>query len=356
MALVGCSQKEGKDAATATDTATAADSVKAQKRSISLAFVGDMMLGTDFPEDAGGRYLPADSGRHVLDGPREILQRVDIAAGNLEGALGHGGTAKHCNDPKLCFTFRMPGYMADRLAEAGFDYMNMANNHMLDFGEGGIDAGKRELDRVGIAYGGVKAGPVYSIVERGGVKVGFTGFSTTDACHTIHDYDAMVKIVKEMREKCDIVVVCIHAGAEGAAYTHVPRKPEIFHGWPRGDVYKFAHTAIDNGADIVWGHGPHVTRGMELYRDRLIMYSLGNFATPVRMGIAGATGHAPLVEVTVSPDGKFEKGQIHPFIQQKGVGLVGRRSMKKIDQMRRLSREDVPESKLRIEENGSVNY
>src|SRR5262249_19640900 len=77
----------------------------------------------------------------------------------------------------------------------------------------------------------------------------------------------------------------------------------------------FAHAMIDAGAALVVGHGPHVVRGLELWKGRLIAYSLGNFATYGGMNLLGVTGLSLILEVRLAPDGRFDGAQIHPAIQ-----------------------------------------
>ena len=91
----------------------------------------------------------------------------------------------------------------------------------------------------------------------------------------------------------DIVIVSFHGGAEGNGAEMLPFAREIFAGEDRGNVVEFAHAMVDAGADLVLGHGPHVVRPMELYRDRLIAYSLGNFATYYGISVEGIRGIAP---------------------------------------------------------------
>ena len=115
-----------------------------------------------------------------------------------------------------------------------------------------------------------------------------------------------------LSDTCDVVIVSFHGGAEGADFQHVPKAMEIFHGENRGDVYNFAHTMIDNGADVVFGHGPHVTRAIEVYQDRFISYSMGNFCTYGRINLAGPNGLAPIVKINVDTTGRFLSGRIIP--------------------------------------------
>lgn len=351
----GCSRTASRSDDTASPTAPAADSVAATPDSLTFAFVGDIMMGTSFPETPKGAYLPADSGRHLFDEYRELLTQADVAAGNFEGVMIEKGTPKHCNNPALCFTFRMPPYLAPRLTEAGFDFMNVANNHAEDFLAEGVDSTFRYLQEAGLAVAGNRRVGPTAIIERKGLKIGFTGFSTGASTLSALDLEECKRVVTELAQKADIVVVALHAGGEGTNFRHVPRKEEFFHSWPRGDVWKFAHTAIDCGADIVWGHGPHLPRGAELYRDRLIMYSLGNFCTPVRMGIVGLTGLAPLVRATIAPDGRFLGGQIHSFVQRKHAGPTADPRHGAAREIKSLSEEDLPESPLKISEEGRLS-
>ena len=110
------------------------------------------------------------------------------------------------------------------------------------------------------------------------------------------------------------MIVSFHGGAEGAANANVPQRTEIFFGERRGNLPLFAKTVIDAGADLVLGHGPHVLRGMEVYKDRLIAYSLGNFATYGWFQLAGATAETMVLEVNIDAEGKFVDGKINPFV------------------------------------------
>ncbi len=101
----------------------------------------------------------------------------------------------------------------------------------------------------------------------------------------------------------------------------VPKTTEIFHGENRGDVYKFAHTLIDAGADIVFGHGPHVTRAVEVYKDRFIAYSMGNFCTYRGISVSGINGLAPIIKVYTDHSGKFFKAQVTATYQSYGTGV-----------------------------------
>ncbi len=101
---------------------------------------------------------------------------------------------------------------------------------------------------------------------------------------------------QNLKQQCDIVIVSFHGGGEGTGFEHVPFKIESYNNEKRGDVHAFAHNAIDAGADLILGNGPHVCRAMELYKNRLIAYSLGNFCTYRSVSVEGIGGLAPLLE------------------------------------------------------------
>lgn len=320
---------------------------------LTFAFAGDIMMGSDYPEP----QLTADDGAGIFTDVQSVLSSADIAAANLEGVLASPdeGEPKKCFNPNTCFTFRMPPRYTRHLTDAGIDFVSVANNHADDFGPEGRKATHRYLDRAGLAYAGQRDGHTTAMINRKGLKVGFAAFGHSTGTPSIMDYDEVRQIVGSLDSVCDIVVVSFHGGAEGAKHSHVPHVMETFLGAPRGDVEAFAHTAVDAGADIVYGHGPHVTRAMELYGDRLIMYSLGNFATPYGMNLNGINSHAPVVEVNIRPDGTFIDGQIHPFIQTKGVGPRHDTTETVVRQIISLTAADFPSTPLRISPTGAIS-
>jgi poly-gamma-glutamate capsule biosynthesis protein CapA/YwtB (metallophosphatase superfamily) len=154
----------------------------------------------------------------------------------------------------------------------------------------------------------------------------------------------------------DIIIVSFHGGAEGVPYQHVPRAHELFHGEDRGDVYNFAHVLIDAGADIIFGHGPHVTRGVEVYKDRFITYSMGNFCTYRGINVSGINGLAPIIKVFTDSTGKFYRANITPTYQTYGTGIKIDNEKKVIKIIQELSKKDFPESKIQIDDNGLITY
>ncbi|MBI3510788.1 MAG: CapA family protein [Bacteroidetes bacterium] len=322
-----------------------------QKDTITIAAVGDIMQGTNYP---GKEYLAPNDGRDLLSPVKDILRSADLTFGNSEGTfLDSGGTVKSCSNPKICYAFRQPEHYAKYLADAGFDLVSVANNHVGDFGEEGRKGTMRALDSAGIYYAGLVSKP-YVIFEKGGIKYGFCAFAPNTGTMDINDLDSAKKIVAYLDSRADIVIVSFHGGAEGESRDHVLRAHEIFLGEDRGDVYAFAHGVIDAGADLVFGSGPHVTRGAEVYKDRFIAYSCGNFCTYNRFNLKGKCGHAPIVMVKVDRHGKFLGGKIIATKQEGEGGPVPDPANSVINEMIALSTNDFPESKLVIEADGKM--
>ncbi len=318
---------------------------------IPIIGVGDIMLGTNFPNKS---YLPANDGKDLLKPLEHILKSATVTFGNLEGCfLDEGGIVKQCGDPDICFAFRMPESYVEHLVNAGFDMMSIANNHLGDFGNAGRQKTVEVLENRNIAYAGLLNYPK-TVVERNGIKFGMLAFSPNVGTVSIHDLKNAANLVKELKEESDIIIVSFHGGAEGTKHQNVKCKTEHYYGENRGNVCKFAKAVIDAGADIVFGHGPHVTRSVDIYKDRFIIYSLGNFCTYGRFNLRGETGIAPIVKVYVDPGGKFLKAEVTPIVQLKrGEPRIDSRK-RAIKSLQRLLREDFPDSRLQITDEGLI--
>jgi len=323
-------------------------------KSISIAGVGDIMPGTSFPSEA---FLPPESRLKTLFGPLgDTLRNATVAFGNLEGSfLNKGEPAKRCRDSTNCYLFRIPERYAALLSDAGFDLLSLANNHTGDFGAAGKKATKRLLDSLGIAYAGLTEHP-WAIIERDSLRIGFIAFAPNAGTLNLHDTLAAAAAVRMLGEKCDIVVASFHAGAEGAQHQNVTRAVEYYVGENRGNVYEFARLLIDNGADIVFGHGPHVPRAIDLYNDRFIAYSLGNFLTYSRFNLSGPNALAPLALINVDAGGRFLSGRIVPGIQVRGEGVRYDTRRLVIEKIRELMAADFPDSLISLSEEGVITY
>jgi poly-gamma-glutamate capsule biosynthesis protein CapA/YwtB (metallophosphatase superfamily) len=318
-------------------------------RELTIAAVGDIMLGTDYPEN----HLPDDDGAGFLAGVAPVLSAADLTFGNLEGVLVDGGTPrKVCTNPSACFLFRTPSRYVRHFVDAGFDVMSLANNHSRDFGEGGRSATMRTLAAAGIAHSGREGD--FASIDVKGLKIAVLAFAVTQKSNLLHDYDAAAEIVLAHDASHDIVIVSFHGGAEGNDVTRLPFAEEEYYGEPRGDVVYFARKMVDAGADLVLGHGPHVVRAMERYQDRIIAYSLGNFATYYGISVNGLNGVAPILQVTVDGTGRFIEGQIYSTVQVRPGGPQRDESRHALHLIRDLSRQDFLTPGIRFLDNGRI--
>jgi len=305
------------------------------------------MLGTDFPEPR----LPDDEGRGQLSDAAPLLASADIAFGNVEGVLMDGGEpVKQCRNPSACYLFRSPARFAGTLADAGFTVASLANNHARDFGEAGRDASMSALHDAGILHSG-REGDI-ATWRVGDVRVALVAFAPFSGSWPMLDTELARRTVAELADEHDVVIVSFHGGAEGTDAERIPFTTETYYGEDRGDVVRFAHTVIDAGADLVIGHGPHVPRAMELYQDRLIAYSLGNFATWWGISVAGAKGYAPILRTRLDGNGALLTGDVVSMKQQRPDGPRLDPDQNAWKMIARLTRQDFPSTGLRLDNDG----
>ncbi len=285
------------------------------------------MLGSTFPDATGGE-LPPNDGADLLKDVTPLLKEGDIVFGNLEGPLMDGGSSAKCHHkrPGSCYAFRVPTRYGAHLKAAGFNVMGLANNHALDFGQDGR-ASSRAL----------------------------ISFATYPGAHNFLDLDDTVRTIRETRAKADIVIVSFHGGAEGVTHQHVPYSAEFFLGENRGDLRRFAHAAIDAGAQLILGSGPHVVRGMEVYHGKLIAYSLGNFATYGAINVSGVSGLSVVLKARLAADGSFLGGCAYPTWQEKGSGPRIDQDRRILPILRSLSEEDFKQDAVQVGPNGELS-
>ena len=267
---------------------------------ITIAAVGDTMLGNT-PE------LPPEPATY-LDPVKGELSG-DVVFGNLEGTLTEIAESPKCG-PKSeeCFAFRMPPEYAEHLADAGFTLMSNANNHSYDYEEAGLQETVAALETAGIEQTGLPG--QITVADAGGHRVAFVGFAPYAYTNSLTDLESAAALIEEAAAQAEVVVAAIHAGAEGSDAGHVTGASEIYLGEDRGNPEEFAHLAVDAGADLVLGSGPHVLRGIELYKHRLLAYSLGNFSGFHNFSTEGALGESVVLHLTLAPDGAFRSGRL----------------------------------------------
>nr|WP_315041692.1 CapA family protein [uncultured Moraxella sp.] len=337
-----------------------------KKPLVNVVAVGDVMMGSNFPNVG---FLPPNDGKdsfaHVLP-----YLKGDVVFGNLEGTITDDGISTKCppepkptvtppvsqtdktdnvaktsEKPRTCYAFRMPVRYAKTIKDAGFNVMSIANNHVGDFGDVGRKSTMTALDNVGIHYAGLLTKQT-TIFEKDGIRYGFVAFAPNVGTVNINDLDNAKKLVKALDKKVDIVIVSFHGGAEGAEHVRVPKTTEIYLNEKRGDVYAFSHGVIDVGADVVIGHGPHVTRGVELYKNRFIAYSLGNFNTYGAFNVRGLKGIAPILNLTLTNTGEFLTADVTSTKQSKDKGLELDPTHQAYNELKRLTALDFADTDL----------
>jgi len=303
---------------------------------IRLAAVGDIMLGTALapPED------------QIFSEVRPFLSDRQVVFGNLEGPLTDRGAPTKDPSAGAFYVFRGSPAYGGLLKAAGFNILSLANNHINDYGPAGLAQTVSVLKSLGIHHTG-RPGEV-AVLKINKTRLAFIALAPNAGCQSLHDLAGAVALVKAEAAKPDtLVVVSFHGGGEGSAFMRRVRpEPEYFLGENRGNLPVLARALIDAGAALVLGHGPHVPRGLELYRGRLIAWSLGNFATPSGMSLAGATGLAPLLLVDLAPDGVPRRVKVVSFKQESGRGPRLDPENQAALIMAELSRGDMPEEWL----------
>lgn len=339
-------------------TPTPTPTPKNAGETIIFAAVGDIMLGSPFPKDD---RMPPNDGADILKAVTPILSATDIAFGNLEGPMTDGGISEKCKPPKpaqpvRCFAFRMPTRYGKYLKEAGFDVMSLANNHALDFGTAGSESTRKTLDGLGIKHAGSdKVQYSTAFLDVRGRKVAVIGFAHNTVVPNVNNLVDAARLVSEADKKADIVVVSFHGGAEGTDAQNVPNRTELYFGEKRGNLPLFARTVIDAGADLVLGHGPHVLRGVDVYKDRLIAYSLGNFATYGWFKLQAETALTVILQVELDKDGRFVGGKLHSGRQVEwGVPVIDETG-EAVRKVRTLSNMDFPRTAPKIADDGTLS-
>ncbi|MEH1801596.1 MAG: CapA family protein [Nostoc sp.] len=315
---------------------------------ITIKAVGDIIPGTNFPN----HRLPRFREQLLPKSVRTHLQGSDILFGNFESSLtNYSYTAKDISRGQV-FAFRSPPAYAQLFANAGFNVFNMANNHAMDFGSVGFKDTMKNLQAVGIATLGHKNQILY--LEANNIPVSMIGFSPYEMYNSIHNLAAAKALVAEAKNKANIVVVSMHAGAEGTRALHVKNQTEFFYGENRGNSIKFARNMIDAGADLVLGHGPHVPRAMEIYQGKIIAYSLGNFLGYRTLSTNAQTGDSMILEVKLNSAGDLVSSKIIPVrMDRQGIPHIDQ-SFQTVKLMRYLNNQAFPKNPVKINKKGEL--
>ncbi len=256
--------------------------------SVSLLAVGDIWLKT---KDGSDPFYKV----------QEALSEGDIVFGNLEVVLSESPVrAKKAhilyeNPEKVCY-----------LKDAGFDVVNIANNHILDLGVEGFHDTLHLLEENSIDYVGGSHSKDENrsvIIERNGIRLGFLGYTSGRwrvpkeiTINKIQEGE-ILRDIAELKKSCDHVIVSLHWGIEHVHY-------------PSPDQIDLAHRLIDQGASVILGHHPHALQGIEEYHGGLIAYSLGNFQFHTESPFEGVN-QTIILSIRFHPDG-FENYSVIP--------------------------------------------
>ncbi len=328
-----------------------------QTQALTIKAVGDTML------QSSGSHLPQNYFHNI----HHELSSADITFGNYEGTICKTSEVSwKCKEGKTCYAFKSNLSVIDQLLNVGFDVMSIANNHIYDYGEHCADQTVKNLEQSGILAVGLRPTKKSSdeastrIMDVNGTKIGIIAFHYSNGWGrliSIKEYDRVAKLVKDLSNKVNLVVVSFHGGDEGSKALNVAHGDETHYrsGEKRGNLREFSRIAIDSGADLILGHGPHVPRGMELYKNKLIAYSLSNFATPWGFNIRTPMNLGLILEVNLNEyTGDFESGKIIPTKQSKNpANIIIDPNFEVVKLIKKLTQQDF-NSPLGISSNGDL--
>jgi hypothetical protein len=326
-------------------TGAAADNLPPAPKTglVKLSAVGDMILGIT-------PNLPPDPADYLADVDHAIKGKSKIVFANLEGTLTDQTASKCPAHDNECFAFRNPPSYGRYFKNDGFTVLNDANNHSHDFGPAGLDQTVNTIHHYGMKQTGLPG--EITIVHADGEPVAMVAFAPYDTTADMLDLKSAAALIRKARSEAHVVIVYMHAGAEGSDATHVTGHEEYFVGEDRGNAEKFGHLAIRNGASLVIASGPHVLRGMQFYRGHLIAYSLGNFANFHNFGGGGVLSESAILHVSLTPTGGFHAGQLIAVqLDSEGHPTLGGGS---VAQVRTLSEEDFGKSAAHLSHSGII--
>lgn len=314
---------------------------------VQIKAVGDVIPGTDFPD----YRLPRDP-NYLFNSVKMFMGEVDLVFGNFESTLtAYPYTAKNVGQG-MTFAFRTPPAWTDVLKSAGFDVLSVANNHSFDFGDPGFDDTIANIQQSGMHAVGRKGEIVK--VKANGYTIAFMGFSYWPDHNDMNDLPAAQALVQQAQAEADMVVISVHAGAEGTDALRVRNQTEYFFSENRGNMVQFSRAMVDAGADLILGHGPHVPRAVELYQDKLIAYSLGNFLGYRTLSTVGPLGLSMILQVELGEEGDFLRGRLIPVaLDQNGVPYIDQ-GFASVTLVQQLTRQDFPETPLTIDDMGYI--
>lgn len=275
---------------------------------IIIKSVGDVMLGSVTPKPV----LPTNL--DIFDKISSYLSGADIVLCNLEGSFITENMIpeKYKLNKKQTFVFGMPVNLSELLIKLNFNVISFNNNHVMDYGKTAYEFTQQVLSYAGLHCATKEK---FATIEVKNLKIAVVAFSFTGGVYSIHNISRAKNQIVKIKQQHDIVIVSFHGGAEGEQAMNTKDQTEYFLGENRGNVIKFAHAVVDAGADLVVGHGPHVLRAVEVYKNKLIAYSLGNFLTYGNFNLEGNRKYSGILEVQLNSNGELIKANFIPTLQ-----------------------------------------
>ncbi|MEE8521496.1 MAG: CapA family protein [Gemmatimonadota bacterium] len=287
---------------------------------------GDVLIGNNLDTLWAGRasqrvgyyVVPFPDPNELLSPLRPLVDDSDIVLLNIEGAIGAGPAPAKCRPGSTrCYAFRQPVSTAAalrRFAEPASLVGNVANNHALDAGIAGYGATIDHLRQAGVHVTGTDTLATL-VPSPAGDTVAILGFSPFVAGPDPRDLAAVRRHVARAARHSPRVVVTMHMGAEGGDAQRTPNEAEQMFGEDRGNSVAFAHAAVEAGASLVVGHGPHVLRAVEWVGDALVLYSLGNTLTYGPFNLSEPSNIGAIACVTLDREGRVTAAVLRSAFQ-----------------------------------------
>lgn len=327
-----------------------------ERNQVRIVLGGEMNLGNNYSISGSNTNVntPKETDE-MLSVARPILQKADVSIVSLGTVFAdEHATPNRSNATTHHTLIRMPESAAVSLSGNGITAVSMSGSHLSDFGLDGLLQTSSTLEANNIEIAGVKGLKVSTIFEKDGVKYGLASFGNTSHSTSMGDTTLVKNIVQKLKASCDIVIV---------AFTHIDRlhsNSAIVNGADNREDVRinnlrlFAHTCIEAGADLVYGAGSSALQPIELYNDKLIVYGLGYFFTPAGVNINGNNGCAPLLEVTLTSDGYFDKGHINSLLQHRNAAMTVDPANRAATLIRTANEQYVTNNELDIQPNGEI--
>lgn len=358
--------------ASALDAGAAGAQRAKRRRDVRVCAGGDVTLGTNLPTYVTKltASIGAPSAIDTVPSPwrarparllkplRPMVRDADVLLLNIEGAIGDGESDTKCGPfSTLCFAFRMPPAAAPALralAGRGVVVGNVANNHSRDAGLEGLDSTAAHLARAGVVVTGADTLASIAVLPKGDT-VAFLGFATSGpGTPDVRDLDAVRRHVSRAAARWPRLVVTMHAGAEGREAQRTRDTTERYANGDRGNAVAFAHAAVDAGADLVVGHGPHVLRAVEWRGAVPVFYSLGNLVTYGPFSNKPPIDRGAIACAELDEQGRVRKATLRATVQRWPGHVARDRERRAYVLVDSLSRLDFPRTGARVLADGAV--